>query len=96
MARTSRLVVKSARPIPAALPCVFADKPRTQADVALLGKLCDKLAEIRRQMNEMSWAEENEMNTKNLDVVTEQLVMFEGEYEAVVRAQAQSAVSSTR
>jgi hypothetical protein len=27
------------------------------------------------------------MNTKNLDIVTEQLVMFESEYEAVVRAQ---------
>ena len=27
------------------------------------------------------------MNQKNLDIVTEQLVMFEGEYEAVSRAQ---------
>jgi hypothetical protein len=66
----------------------FADLARTAADAERLAKICDKLAEIRRQMNEMSWAEESEMNTKNLDVVTEQLVMFEGEYEAVVRAQA--------
>jgi hypothetical protein len=65
----------------------FSDKPRGQADLALLGRICDKLGEIRRQMSEMSWAEDNEMNTKNLDVVTEQLVVFEGEYEAVVRAQ---------
>jgi regulator of replication initiation timing len=66
----------------------FADKPRAQADVAKLGGLCDKLAEIRRQMTEMSWAEDNEMNTKNLEIVTQQLAMFEGEYEAVVRSQA--------
>ncbi len=72
----------------------FADKPRNQADVALLGRICDKLGEIRRQMSEMSWAEDNEMNTKNLDVVTEQLVMFEGEYEAVVRAQAPAAAAA--
>jgi len=68
----------------------FADKPRSQVDLAKLGNICDKLAEIRRQMSEMSWAEENEMNTKNLEIVTEQSVMFEGEYEAVVAAQAQA------
>jgi hypothetical protein len=65
----------------------FSDKPRTQADAAHLGRICDKLGEIRRQMDEMSWAEENEMNAKNLDIVTEQLAMFESEFEAVMRAQ---------
>lgn len=68
----------------------FADKPRSQVDLEKLGKVCDKLAEIRRQMNEMSWAEENEMNARNLEIVTEQLVMFEGEYEAVVAAKSQA------
>lgn len=66
----------------------FADKPRQQADLDRLGLICDKLSEIRRQMTELSWAEDNEMNAKNLDVVTEQLVMFESEYEAVARAKA--------
>lgn len=66
----------------------FADKPRTQADAARLAVICDKLGEIRRQMVDMSLAEESEMNLKNLDIVTEQLVMFESEFEAVVRAQA--------
>jgi regulator of replication initiation timing len=68
----------------------FADKPRTQVDLEKLGNICDKLSEIRRQMSEMSWAEENEMNLKNLEIVTEQLVMFEGEYDAVMAARAQS------
>lgn len=68
----------------------FADKPRAQADLEKLGMICDKLGEIRRQMIELSWAEDNEMNAKNLDIVTEQLVMFETEYEAVARAKASS------
>ena len=72
----------------------FADKPRNVADAARLANICDKLGEIRRQMVDMSFAEDSEMNQKNLDIVTEQLVMFEGEYEAVVRAQAGSATTT--
>jgi hypothetical protein len=41
-------------------------------------------------MTELSWAEDNEMNAKNLDIVSEQLAMFESEYEAVARAKAQT------
>lgn len=66
----------------------FADKARNLADMPRLAIICDKLGEIRRQMVDMSFAEDSEMNQKNLDVVTEQLVMFEGEFEAVARAQA--------
>jgi len=66
----------------------FADKPRTQADLSRLANICDKLSEIRRQMVEMSWAEDSDMNSRNLEIVTEQQGMFEGEYEAVSRAQA--------
>lgn len=68
----------------------FADKQRAQVDLDLLGNICDKLGEIRRQMSDMARAEDNEMNSKNLEIVTEQLVMFEGEYEAVVRLRAPS------
>jgi len=69
----------------------FADKSRQSVSLEQLGNICDKLAEIRRQMSEMAWAEENEMNQKNLDIVTEQLVMFEGEYEQVTKTQASTA-----
>jgi hypothetical protein len=65
----------------------FADKARNLADMPRLASICDKLGEIRRQMVDMSFAEDSEMNQKNLDIVTEQLVMFEGEFEAVARAQ---------
>lgn len=73
----------------------FANKPRQQVDLDLLGGLCDKLGEIRRQMADMRRAEDNEMNDRNLDIVTEQLVMFEGEFEAVVAAKAQTAATTT-
>jgi hypothetical protein len=70
----------------------FADKPRTQVDIQRLGDICDKLSEIRRQMSEMSWAQDSDMNTNNLEIVVEQMVMFEGEYEAVVAARNQADV----
>ncbi len=66
----------------------FDGKPRGQADEVKLGIICDKLGEIRRQMTEMSFAEDNEMNRRNLEIVSQQLGMFEGEFEAVVRAKA--------
>ena len=72
----------------------FANKPRQQVDLDLLGGLCDKLGEIRRQMADMRRAEDNEMNDRNLEIVTEQLVMFEGEFEAVVAAKAQTAATT--
>lgn len=69
----------------------FGGKSRMEVDVDRLGNICDKLAEIRRQMHEVSWAEENEMNEKNLEIVTEQLVMFEGEYEMISAMRRQAA-----
>lgn len=71
----------------------FADKARTQVDEQKLAGICDKLGEIRRQMVEMSWAEDNDMNNRNLDIVTEQITMFEGEYDAVLRAKSTSKTS---
>lgn len=67
----------------------FADKPRAAADAGRLAGICDKLGELRRQMLELSWAEDNDMNARNLNIVTEQLAMFENEFEAVMRAQGQ-------
>lgn len=69
----------------------FADKQRTQVDLELLGKICDNLGEIRRQMTDLARAEANEMNDRNLEIVTEQLTMFESEYDAVRKARAEAA-----
>jgi predicted translin family RNA/ssDNA-binding protein len=68
----------------------FADKARTAVDMSLLAGICDRLGEIRRQMLDLSMAEDNEVNARNLEIVTEQLMMFEGEYEAVAQVQKKS------
>ncbi len=64
----------------------FANKPRTQVDLEKLAAICDKLGEVRRQMADMSRAEDSKMNADNLEIVSSQLQMFEGEYEAVLQA----------
>ena len=66
----------------------FAGKDRKSRDLDLLSVLCDQLGEIHRQMFELGRAEPNEMNTRNLAIVTDNLVMFENEYAAIVEAQA--------
>lgn len=65
----------------------FANKARTQADASRLSTMCDKLGEIRRQMLDLSFAEDSEMNQRNVEIVTDQLSMFETEFTALVRAQ---------
>lgn len=61
----------------------FADKARSEVDLELLGQICDRLGEILRQMDELSWAEQNDVNDRNIEIVVDQLALFENEYEAV-------------
>lgn len=68
----------------------YADKSRAQVDYAKLGQICDRLGEVKRQMRDLSRAEQNEMNEKNLEIVVSQLSLFESEYEEVGKAQAQA------
>ncbi|MCL2724335.1 MAG: hypothetical protein FWD69_07855 [Polyangiaceae bacterium] len=72
----------------------FADKSRAKVDLSRLANICDKIGEVRRQMDEMARAEDNEMNARNLDIVSEQLSLYEREYEAVKRAQAAATPSA--
>jgi hypothetical protein len=65
----------------------FAGKNRGEVDLALLGGICDRLGEILRQMVDLSRVEENDMNAKNIDIVCDQLAMYEQEYEAVRNVQ---------
>ena len=67
----------------------YADKNRGAVDHEKLGQICDRLAEVKRQMRDLSRAEQNEMNERNLEIVVSQLSMFETEYEEVGKAQAQ-------
>lgn len=65
----------------------YADKSRAQVDYAQLGKICDRLGEVKRQMRDLSRAEQNEMNERNLEIVVSQLSLFESEFEEVGKAQ---------
>lgn len=64
----------------------FAGQDRKSRDLALLTKICDQLGEIRRQMLDLGRAEQNDMNEKNLEIVTDQLSQFEREYELIEQA----------
>lgn len=66
----------------------FAGKNRSQVNLELLGNICDRLGEILRQMVDLSRAEENDSNERNMEIVSDQLAMYEQEFEAVRNAQA--------
>ncbi len=70
----------------------YAGKDRGTVDLEELGHICDQLQEIRRQMAELGRFAPTETNTANMNVVLEQLVSFEGEYEAVKQAHGQQTV----
>ncbi len=65
----------------------FAGKDRTKVELARLSRLADGLNEIRRQMIELGNVEGSDSNDQNIEIVTQQLAMFEGEYEAIATAQ---------
>jgi hypothetical protein len=64
----------------------FAGKDRKSRNLDLLSKICDQLGEIRRQMADLGRAEHNAANEGNLEIVTQQLVSFEREYELIEEA----------
>jgi hypothetical protein len=68
----------------------FAGKNRSQVDRQKLADICDKLGEILRQMDELSNAQESEMNENNRAIVLDQLSTFEAEYDAVIKSQKQA------
>lgn len=65
----------------------FEGKNRRTCDLELLSDICDRLQEVRRQMEELARIGPNENNEKNLDIVATQLQGFEREWELVKQAQ---------
>lgn len=65
----------------------YAGQDRRTRSLQLLSDICDMLSEIGRQMWDLGRAEPTDMNEKNLQIVTEQRVMFEREYTAIEDAQ---------
>ncbi|MBL8604749.1 MAG: hypothetical protein JNK72_22675 [Myxococcales bacterium] len=66
----------------------YAGKDRRTRDLDLLSNICDKLAEVGRQMALLGRAEPTDMNDRNLQIVTDQRVLFEREYTAIEDAKA--------
>ncbi len=65
----------------------FGGKDRKTRDAAKLSVLCDELGDIRRQMVDMSRAEDSATNESNIEIVTGQLTNFESEWEQITLAQ---------
>ncbi len=65
----------------------FAGKDRKSVSLEQLSLICDQLGELARQMTDLSRAETNDMNERNLEIVMDQLSMFEREFEAIAQAQ---------
>lgn len=68
----------------------YAGKPRKGRDLDLLSKLCDQLGEIARQMSDLGRAEVHDFNLRNLQIVTDNLVMLETEFDEIGKANAVS------
>lgn len=66
----------------------FAGKARKGRDLDRLSKLCDQLGEISRQMADLGRAEVQEFNIRNQQIVNDNLVMLENEYEEIQKANA--------
>jgi hypothetical protein len=65
----------------------FEGKDRKTRDMLVLSDICDRLGEIRRQMDELSRTGPNENNDRNLEIVNAQLQGFEREWEMVKKVQ---------
>lgn len=64
----------------------FAGKDRTSVDHELIGRMCDRLGELGRQMAELARVEKNEVNENNLEIVSTQLQMYEREFDMIREA----------
>jgi len=68
----------------------FEGKNRATRDLVELSDLCDRVGEIRRQMEELAKTGTNDVNDRNLEIVTAQLQSFEREWELVKQTQEKS------
>ncbi len=67
----------------------YEGQDRKTRDLDLLSNLCDRMAEIGRQMADLDRAEANEMNARNLGIVISNRVMLEREYTLIEQARGQ-------
>lgn len=64
----------------------FAGKDRKTRNLELMGAICDRLAEVGRQMADLGRAEPSDMNANNLRIVSDTRVMYEREWQRIAEA----------
>jgi hypothetical protein len=64
----------------------FAEHDRATRDLPLLGRMCDQLLEIAFQMREFERSTGHEMNGKNLEIVLQNLSLYDHEYVHIEKA----------
>jgi hypothetical protein len=62
----------------------YANKPRNTVDLERLVRLCDKLDEVRRQMDDLGATVDDEKNERNHEIVVRQQRTFQTELAAIM------------
>jgi regulator of replication initiation timing len=65
----------------------YAERDRTTRDLEQLGRMCDELYHLARQMEGIREKHGLEMNEENLSVVLENLSLYQSEYDAIADTQ---------
>lgn len=65
----------------------YAERDRTTRDLDQLGRMCDELYHLARQMEALGAKHDLEMNDENLSVVLENLSLYQSEYDAIAETQ---------
>ena len=72
----------------------YAGKDRAGRDLEQLGRMCDELYHVARQMEELGDDNAIPMNAENLAVVLDNLSLYQREYDAVEEARESNSVES--
>lgn len=65
----------------------FAGKDRASRDLVLLSRICDEMLDMARQMREYDAEVYNEGNQKNLNIVMDNAMLYQNEYEEIKKVQ---------
>jgi len=65
----------------------FAGHDRKSRELARLSKLCDQLYEVAHQMDDLDRVKENATNVANLNIVLDNLNMYENEFDEITKVQ---------
>lgn len=65
----------------------FAGEDRASRDLELLSRICDELLDVGRQMRELKSTIESQANERNLNIVLDNVLLYQDEYEQIREVQ---------